>query len=67
VSATGIFIGDGSGLSGVIAGVGSYLPLSGDTMSGDINMGEYNISNIDELQFNLTSSLTHIHQEGSLY
>jgi len=35
VSATGTFIGDGSGLTGVSGIDGDYLPLSGGTVTGD--------------------------------
>lgn len=44
-----------------------YLPLTGGTMSGDINMNEYDIDDVSVIQFSLTGADGHEHSEGCIH
>ena len=45
-SLTGTWYGDGSGLTGIVAGAGSYLPLSGGTLTGPVTGGYMSLTSL---------------------
>lgn len=47
--------------------IGDYLPLSGGTMSGNINMHENDINDVNAINFNINSASAHTHTEGAIH